>query len=53
MTDGWHAERVADEVAALPDAEQKLLSKRWRAFQFLTGRSRGCRVTSRSTRAGW
>ena len=36
VTDGWHAERVADEVAALPDAEQKLLSKRWRAFQFLT-----------------
>ena len=36
VTDGWHAERVADEVAALPDAERKLLSKRWRAFQFLT-----------------
>jgi error-prone DNA polymerase len=36
VTDGWQAERVADEVAALPDAEQKLLSKRWRAFQFLT-----------------
>jgi error-prone DNA polymerase len=36
VTDGWHAERVADEVAALPDAAQKLLSKRWRAFQFLT-----------------
>jgi len=36
VTDGWHAERVADEVAALPDAGQKLLSKRWRAFQFLT-----------------
>ncbi len=36
VTDGWHAERVADEMASLPDAEQKLLSKRWRAFQFLT-----------------
>ena len=36
VTDGWHAERVADEVAALPDADRKLVSKRWRAFQFLT-----------------
>ena len=36
VTDGWSAERVADEVAALPDAERKLLSKRWRAFRFLT-----------------
>jgi len=36
ITDGWHAERVADEIAALPDADRKLLSKRWRAFQFLT-----------------
>jgi error-prone DNA polymerase len=36
VTDGWHAERVADEVAALPDADRKLLSRRWRAFQFLT-----------------
>src|SRR6187431_525883 len=41
VTDGWHAERVADEVAALPDAEQKLLSKRWRAFRFLTGEIAG------------
>ena len=41
MTDGWHAERVADEVAALPDAERKLLSKRWRAFQFLTAEIAG------------
>jgi error-prone DNA polymerase len=37
VTDGWSAERVADEVAALPDADRKLLSKRWRAFRFLTG----------------
>ncbi|RDI75092.1 polc: DNA polymerase III, alpha subunit [Gaiella occulta] len=36
VTDGWDAGRVADEVAALPDAERKLLSKRWRAFRFLT-----------------
>jgi error-prone DNA polymerase len=36
VTDGWHAQHVADEVAALPDADRKLLSKRWRAFQFLT-----------------
>ena len=41
VTDGWHAERVADEVAALPDAERKLLSKRWRAFQFLTAEIAG------------
>jgi error-prone DNA polymerase len=41
VTDGWHAERVADEVAALPDADRKLLSKRWRAFQFLTGEVAG------------
>ena len=36
VTDGWSAERVADEVAELPDADRKLLSKRWRAFRFLT-----------------
>jgi error-prone DNA polymerase len=36
FTDGWDATRVADEVAALPDAEQKLASRRWRAFQLLT-----------------
>jgi error-prone DNA polymerase len=41
VTDGWHAERVADEVAALPDAGQKLLSRRWRAFRFLTGEIAG------------
>ena len=37
VTDGWNAHRVAEEVGELPDAERKLLSKRWRAFQFLTG----------------
>jgi error-prone DNA polymerase len=41
VTDGWHAERVAEEVATLPDAEQKLLSRRWRAFRFLTGEIAG------------
>jgi error-prone DNA polymerase len=37
LTDGWNASRVTDEVAALPDADRKLLSRRWRAFQVLTG----------------
>jgi error-prone DNA polymerase len=32
LTDGWNAERVADEIAALPDAARKLSSPRWRAF---------------------
>jgi error-prone DNA polymerase len=41
VTDGWNALRVADEVAGLPDAERKLLSKRWRAFRFLTGEIAG------------
>jgi len=36
LTDGWNAARIAEEVAGLPDAERKLVSKRWRAFQFLT-----------------
>ena len=36
LTDGWDASRIAEEVAALPDAERRLVSKRWRAFQFLT-----------------
>ncbi len=41
VTDGWRAERVADEVAALPGAEQKLGSRRWRAFRVLTGEIAG------------
>jgi error-prone DNA polymerase len=41
LTDGWNAARVADEVAALPDADRKLLSRRWRAFQVLTGEISG------------
>jgi len=32
ITDGWNAQRVADEIAALPDAATKLRSPRWRAF---------------------
>jgi error-prone DNA polymerase len=32
LTDGWNAQRVADEIAALPDAANKLRSPRWRAF---------------------
>jgi error-prone DNA polymerase len=32
LTDGWNAQRVADEIAALPDAATKLHSPRWRAF---------------------
>jgi error-prone DNA polymerase len=32
LTDGWNAQRVADEIATLPDAATKLQSPRWRAF---------------------
>jgi error-prone DNA polymerase len=32
LTDGWNAQRVAEEIAALPDAATKLRSPRWRAF---------------------
>ncbi len=32
VTDGWNATRVRDELGALPDAETKLASPRWRAF---------------------
>jgi error-prone DNA polymerase len=32
LTDGWSAEHVADEIAALPEAATKLRSPRWRAF---------------------
>ena len=32
VTDGWNAARVAEELAMLPDAQQKLASPRWRAF---------------------
>jgi error-prone DNA polymerase len=32
VTDGWNAQRVADELELLPDVERKLASPRWRAF---------------------
>ncbi len=32
LTDGWHAERVAEELKLLPDVERKLASPRWCAF---------------------
>jgi error-prone DNA polymerase len=35
LTDGWNAQRVAEEIAALPDAATKLRSPRWRAFGVL------------------
>jgi error-prone DNA polymerase len=41
VTDGWNATRVAGEMASLPDADRKLLSRRWRAFQALTGEIAG------------
>jgi error-prone DNA polymerase len=41
VTDGWNAARIAEEVAGLPDAGDKLRSRRWRAFQFLTGEIAG------------
>ena len=36
VSDGWNAKKVADELALLPEAEQRLLSPRWRAFAELT-----------------
>ncbi|HYQ10450.1 MAG TPA: error-prone DNA polymerase [Gaiellaceae bacterium] len=41
LTDGWNAERVGDEIAALPDAATKLRSPRWRAFGALCGEIAG------------
>src|SRR5512133_2584903 len=32
LSDGWHAERVGEELLLLPDAQMKLGSPRWRAF---------------------
>jgi error-prone DNA polymerase len=32
ITDGWNAKRVRDDLATLPDAQEKLESPRWRAF---------------------
>jgi error-prone DNA polymerase len=31
-SNGWHAEQVGEELLALPDAQTKLASPRWRAF---------------------
>src|SRR5579885_2097926 len=31
-SDGWNAQRVGEELLALPDAQSKLASPRWRAF---------------------
>jgi error-prone DNA polymerase len=36
LSESWDARGVADELKRLPDAEQKLGSKRWRAFAALT-----------------
>jgi error-prone DNA polymerase len=41
LTDGWSAARIADEIAALPDAAEKLRSPRWRAFAELCGEIAG------------
>jgi error-prone DNA polymerase len=32
VSDGWHAQRVGEELHLLPDAATKLASPRWRAF---------------------
>jgi error-prone DNA polymerase len=32
VSEGWNAQRVADELKLLPDADRKLMSPRWRAF---------------------
>jgi error-prone DNA polymerase len=41
ITDGWNAKRVRDELALLPDAQEKLASPRWRAFVELCGEIAG------------
>jgi error-prone DNA polymerase len=41
LSDGWHAERVAEELLMLPDAQSKLASPRWRAFAELCGEIAG------------
>jgi DNA polymerase III, alpha subunit len=53
LTDGWNAQRVADEIAALPDAATKLRSPRWRAFGALCAEIAGLPRTSPSIPAGW
>ena len=41
VSDGWNARRVAEELALLPDGEEKLRSPRWRAFRELCGEIAG------------
>ncbi len=41
LTDGWNARRVREELERLPDGEQKLGSRRWRAFAWLAGEIAG------------
>ncbi|MHB8059902.1 MAG: DNA polymerase III subunit alpha, partial [Gaiellaceae bacterium] len=36
LSDSWDARQIGEELKRLPDAEQKLGSKRWRAFAALT-----------------
>ncbi len=33
VSDGWNARKIAEELALLPDGEEKLRSPRWRAFR--------------------
>jgi error-prone DNA polymerase len=40
-SDGWNAQRVGEELLALPDAQTKLASPRWRAFGELCGEIAG------------
>ncbi len=41
ISDGWNARKVAEEMALLPDAEQRRVSPRWRAFAELCGEIAG------------
>ena len=41
LSDGWNAQRVAEELLMLPDAQTKLASPRWRAFAELCGEIAG------------
>jgi error-prone DNA polymerase len=41
VTDGWHAQHVAEELLLLPEAQSKLASPRWRAFAELCGEIAG------------
>src|SRR5436305_7931636 len=41
VTDGWHAQRVAEELLLLPGAQTKLASPRWLAFAEMCGEIAG------------